>query len=238
MNKRETQDFIVKYLDSYLSKQGFKHRKSNRTEVEYIRKIDKNNFERFRLSTINYYDSHKLRFGFGKRIGAVEDIMARINEKVPFTNPSYKKNTTTLGFGYNSYNGLNKDGCFGYMETEEQVKENVEKVIDFTEYHALPLLNKFNDLREIDKLINGEGDNFWENDWKKPFNLAGRFNVRRLIIAKLSGHKNFDELVDKVYKSIEEESTKNGYPFVYDRNDLTAEIPYTVHFLENIKSLY
>ncbi len=236
MNKRETEAFIVKYLDAYLVDKGFKHRKSNRTEVEYIRKIDKNNFERFRLSTINYYDSHKLRFGFGKRIGAIEDIMAQINEKVPFTNPSYKKNTTTLGFGYNSYNGLNKDGCFGYMETEEQVKENVEKVIDFTEYHALPLLNKFNDLREIDKLINGEGDNFWHTDWKKPFNLAGRFNVRRLIIAKLSGRKDYEEFIQKIKDNVNRRAEENNRTI--DWNDTNIGFIYTLEYLKNVNPLY
>jgi len=240
MNKRETEAFIVKYLNSYLEEKKFKHRKSNRTALEYIRKIDENNFERFRLSTINYYDSHKLRFGFGKRIGTVEDIVAEINEKILFTNPPYTKNETTLGFSYNTYNSINKDGCFGYMETEQQVKTNVEKVIEFTENHALPLLNKFNDLSEIDNRINGEEANFWNATHRNPFNLAGAnlFDVRRLIIAKLSGRKGFDELVDRVYKSIEKESTNNGYPFVYDRNDLTKKIPMTVKVLEDVEPFF
>ncbi len=240
MNKRETEAHIVKYLDAYLTARGFKHRKSNREEIEYIRKIDRNNFDSFGLSTINYYDSHKLRFGFGKRIGVVEDIMAEINKAVPFTNPPYDKKTTTLGFGYNSYNGLNKDGCFGYMETEQHVKDNVKKVIDFTEQHALPLLEKFNDLREIDKRINGEGENFWATTSTvggiKPFNLGGRFVFRRIIIAKLSGRDDYEEFIQKIKDNANKIAKENNR--VIDWNDLSLGVPYTIEYLKNIKPLY
>jgi hypothetical protein len=235
MNKKETQDLIVKYLNDYLSSNGFKHKKSNRTDVEYLRKLD-NGYEDFYLSTINYYDSHKLRFGFGKRIDAVEDIMAKINEQIPFTNPPYRKDSNTLGFSYNTYHGINKDGCFDFMESEENVKENVKKIIDFTENKALPFLEKLDDLRKIDKLINGTGDNSWESDWQKPFNFAGRFYLRRIIIARLSGRSDYDEFIESLLQKIERQSKEADEHF--DRNDLSDELVYCIHILKNTEPLY
>ncbi|MBC8884043.1 hypothetical protein H9X57_14025 [Flavobacterium piscinae] len=173
MNKKETEDYIIKYLDGYLTTKGFKHKKSQKTQIEYYRKFDNNSFEKFSLSTINYYDSHRLRFGFGKRISVVEEVITKINEVIPFSNPPYKKDANTLGFGYNSYYGINQDGLPDYMETEQDVKNIVEKIIDFTEKEALPFLEKLNDLSEIDKLINGDDKNFWNSTDKNTFNLGG-----------------------------------------------------------------
>jgi len=237
MNKRETESHIVKHIDHFMVENGFKHKKSEKTQIEYYRKFDKNNFERFSLSTLNYYDEHKLRFGFGKRLNVVEELVSKVNEHVPLKNPSLSKDDTTFGFGYNSYNKINKDGCFEYMRTEEDVIKNVKLIIDFSEKEAFPFLEKLGDLREVDRLINGEEENWWETDWKKPFHL-GYFYLRRMIIAKLSGRNDFDNLVDKVYRTIENESAKNGYPFEYDRNDLTKKIPATVHILKDVESLY
>lgn len=236
MNKRETEVYIIKYLDGYLTSKGFKHKKSQKTQIEYYRKFDNDNFEKFSLSTINYYDSHRLRFGFGKRIGVVEEVMTKINEVIPFSNPPYKKDSHTLGFGYNSYYGINQDGLPDYMKTEQDINNNVQKVIDFTEKMALPFLAQLNDLREIDKLINGEGENFWDDDWKKTFNLAGRFYLRRLIIAKLSGRKDYNDFIEnhlqKIEKLFEEKNKK------LDRNDLSNEFVYCIHLLKNITPLY
>lgn len=236
MNKRETEDFIIKHLNSFLAEKGFKHRKSNRTEVEYIRKINQNNFERFRLSTINYYDSHKLRFGFGKRIGSVEEILKEVDQVTPLPPPTLKKDSPSLGFSYNSYIGSNNDGCFGYMENEEQVKENVDKIIEFTENEALPFLEKLNDIREIDKRINREGENFWQTDENKPFNLAGRFVYRRVIIAKLSGKEDYEDFIEKIKKIADARATVNGN--IIDWSDNSIAFVFLLKYLKNVRPHY
>lgn len=236
MNKKQTEDYLLKYIDPYLSQKGFRHKKSERTQIEYYLKTEDNTFVKFSLSTINYHDSHLLRFGFGKRIGAIEDIMTQINEKIPFGNPKYQKNSTSLGFSYNSFHGIYKDGSFDFMENEQQVKENVEKIIDFSESEAFPFLKKLDDLRELDRSINGQGENFWETDWKKPFNLAGRFVFRRLIIAKLNGRDDYEEFVQKIQNIANERASKNKK--VLDWDNLSLPVPYTLHFLKNVESLY
>ena len=235
MNKRETESHIVKHIDHFMVENGFKHKKSEKTQVEYYRKFDGNNFERFSLSTLNYYDEHKLRFGFGKRVNVVEELVSKVNEQVPLKNPSLSKDDTTFGFGYNSYNQINKDGCFEYMRTEEDVIKNVKLIIDFSEKEAFPFLEKLGDLREVDRLINGEEENWWETDWQKPFHL-GYFYLRRMIIARLSGRKDFPQFIEKLKSYSEGKAAENGRTI--DWNDHSNNTPLAMHLLESVDPLY
>ena len=97
-------------------------------------------------------------------------------------------------------------------------------------------MHVFNDLREIDKRINGEGENFWIDDWKKPFNLAGIYNIRRLIIARLSGRKDYDEFIQKIKDIVNARAKKNGRTI--DWSDTSINFIYTLEYLKNIKPLY
>jgi hypothetical protein len=47
-----------------------------------------------------------------------------------------------------------------YAETEKQLIEGFQKIMDYILQNAIPLLNSFNDLRVLVSRINGEGDNY------------------------------------------------------------------------------
>lgn len=234
MTGTEAKALIIKNATPYFEQKGWKLKKVRWNEAIFVNKKNEY-FDIIGISTTDYNPEQLIGYGLGKRIEAVEAVMKKIESKTPFDLP-LKSDDTTLNI-LDKGDSLKREDK-SYCTSEEDVIYNLGKIFNYLDEHALPLLEKFNDLREIDNLINGEGEKFWDSDWKKPFNLAGRFDTRRLITAKLSGRKDFDELIDKVYESIEAESAKNGYPFTYDRTDLTKKLPYTIHLLKNVKSLY
>ena len=141
-----------------------------------------------------------------------------------------------MSFGYGGLVlGKHIDTYLPECSNEKDIVRSVKEIIDFTTTHALPLLEKTNDVKFLDAEINGS--EFWESDWQKKFNLGGNFDIKRLIIAKLVGNPNFDEIVDKNYKAIEKASAESGYPFTYDRNDLTMPVPSVLEMLKNIEAI-
>ena len=203
--------------------------------IEFYSK-DNFGFKYFALSTINYGDSHNMRFGYGMRLNSIEKIASDINQKIPFS-PPLGKNEPSLVFDHNMFHGIKTDGGFPYMENEQDVINNMKIVTDFTEKTALPLLQLFTDVREIDKRINGEGENFWRDSWQKPFGLTEPFSIRRRILAKLSGRKDYEEFIEKLYNLIDENLQKEGKE-KFDRTNLNNATNYCVHLLKDVKPLY
>ena len=125
------------------------------------------------------------------------------------------------------------------MQNEAEAKVAVDMIIDFMQKDALPLLDKFNDLREIDKIING--DDFWITDWQMPFNLGGgNFYAKRLVIAKLAGgQKRLEEVIEK-FKEAETKYWKEkgevaNLSYLEDTKTATG---FTIQYLKNVPSLY
>ena len=69
-------------------------------------------------------------------------------------------------------------------------------------------LEKYRDLREIDRLINNFHD-FWETDWDKPYGLGGDFDLKRIIIARLAGNKRWEEVYRKQVEILNNNFKKN-----------------------------
>ena len=91
--------------------------------------------------------------------------------------------------------------------------------------------------QDLDKMINGEGENFWEDDDKKTFTLAHHFTLRRLIIARLSGRKDYEDFLDKYFK-FEENKYKIKNWGEYDRNNLTLFSPKIINLLKDVKPIF
>ena len=98
-------------------------------------------------------------------------------------------------------------------------------------------LQKYKDLREIDRLINSFND-FWEDDWGKPYQLGGNFYFRRVVIARLSGNKRWLEVVERNYDAIDKKLEEQGDKERVDRKDTTKPLPYLVELLKNTTPLY
>lgn len=232
MTKKETKEFIAKYFDSFALENGFKPYSKKLDDIAclYIKEYDLGR-DVITFGMYNYAISHQIFYHYGKFFNSIEQVVKQVNDKIKLT-PPYSKELyyTTLSFGYESLNGVNKSAYLPFVENEEQVKNCIDEIIAFSKTQAFPLLDKMNDLYFLNKEINGT--DFWESSWQKKYALSN-FDIKRLIIAKLAGSPNFDEIVDKNYKAIEKASAENGYPFIYDRNDLNKPIPHVLEILKN-----
>lgn len=194
MKKTEAKELTIKYIDSFFNEFGFKLSKTTHSEVRY-RRINPNGFDGFASGTLDYNPVQIIVYSVYKRINQVEDIIKELSKKINIS--SINEDDKTIAFGYETLNGINKQTTLPDMKTEEDLISCVETIKTFMRETAIPLLDRFNDLREIDKEING--DKPWETDWKQKFNLGGNFHEKRLIIAKLANNPNYDDLVKFEY---------------------------------------
>ncbi|MBL7744128.1 MAG: hypothetical protein JNN00_11685 [Chitinophagaceae bacterium] len=234
MNKTDAKKLMMKYLLPQIEKIGYKERGKG-AEFEIVRKIASGE-DIISGGFTDYNPIQKIIYGCNKRHEAIIAILKSLEEKGVILSPPISRHTITIGFRYETLNGLNFVGYLPEMETEVDVKKCVDKMLDFLHNIAFPLLDKFNDLREIDMLINGEQP--WTTDYRMPYALGGNFYEKRLIIAKLSGNPNFQSLIDFCYDSLEQLSAKSGHPFTYNRNDMTKPLPALIKLLQGVKSLY
>ena len=242
MTVLEAKNYARKYLGDYFIKNSFIEKKSSSSTLEYRRK-NSNGYDGFAIGTNHYNPKQYYVYSLYKRIDAVEAITKVINESVAM-NPPINKDTVSLAFGYEIYHNYRPNGGFlsiGYlpaMQTEEEARSACTRIIEFLEEDALPLLDRFNDLQEIDKIING--DDFWRDDWQMPFNLGGNFVEKQFIIAKLvGGQKHLDEVIEKhrvaSIKYWAEKGEVVNCPYL---TNLETPIGFTIQYLKNVEPLY
>ncbi|MBL7898318.1 MAG: hypothetical protein JNJ99_07270 [Crocinitomicaceae bacterium] len=235
MNKNEAKELVIKHINVFFESQGYKLVKKADSSVVYQKNMN-SGFDGFASGTVDYNPIQKIRYSFYKRIESIEEITYLISQKVKL-NPPIDKKTISLAFGYDSLIlGKYVDTYLPECKVEEDVAKCVQEIIGFAEMHALPLLEKANDIRYLDAQINGEI--FWETDWQQKFNLGGNFDIKRLIVAWLANNPNFNEIVEKNYNAIEKASELSGYPFKYNRQDLSLPIPCALEILKSIKPLF
>ena len=237
MNTIESKVITIKYIDKFMTYNGFKLMKNSSSEAIYKRKTILG-YDIFGSSPTNYNPLQMLGFGVSKIIKPIEDVTKEINKHVQL-NPPIHSNTRSLALlNYKLDRGKESARMSKPETTEEDVKEYAEEVMEYLKTSALPLLDKFNDLREIDKVING--DDFWITDWQKPFNLGGNFYVKRLIIAKLAGgQKHLEEVIEKdklAFIESEKEQGRVANLGVYE--DMNNAVGFTVNYLKNVGPLY
>ena len=188
MTAVEAKNFARKYLGEHFTKNGFLEKKRSDGTLEYKRE-NSSGYDGFAIGTKHYNPKQYYAYSLYKRIDEVEAITKVINESMVM-NPPINKDTVSLAFSYVSLkqhrvNGSYNDTYLPAMQTEEEAKVACARITEFLEEDAFPLLDRFNDLREIDKVING--DDFWFDDWQKEFNLGGNFREKQFIIAKQIG---------------------------------------------------
>lgn len=234
MTGKEGKLLLLKNFENKFNEFGFIQNKRRDTTTEFIKK-NENGFDEFGIDIYTY--SPQINFGFvvWKRIDAIENIIAEINKIVILDN-SHNKNSHSLSF--------QKKGVelkIIYVQTEEDLVLGFNKIMDYFINEALPVLNSFNDIKNIDNTINGERDNFWEtdNDNSKPFTFAHLFYARRLIIGRLvKNNIDFEEFTIKFYEMIDKKlANDNKLPL--DRNDYNISTNIIVRYLkENLKPIY
>lgn len=234
MNTKEAKELMLKYLMPRIEQYGF--RKPGRGSEFQIKRKTKNGEDVINGGINDYNPVQQILFGVLKKDTRVTDILLMVQSKGIKLSPMVDKNTFLLGYSYDGIHNPSQIGYLPLMEIEADVEKCVNLMVDFLERKALPLLDKFEDLREIDKMINGIEP--WEADFDKPYSFGTYFNFSRLIIAKLCDNEKYEELIDFTYSTLERRSKENGYNYVYDRHDLNKPLPALIQLLNEVRPIY
>ncbi len=230
----EARELTINHLTPFLQENGFSIKLNKAMEAQIERKST-NGLDSIGIRMLDYRPYYRIVYGFNKVSFSINDILLRLQENVALS-PKIEKKSRFLFFSYNTIHNPSETDYLPDMLTEADVVKAVQQMLDFMTSTAFPLLGKYDDFKEIDRIINGETP--WVDDWHKEFALGNDFRLNRLIIAKLAGNSRFDELVDLNYKQSENQSAQNGYPFTYDRNDLNKPLPALINLLNRVKPLY
>lgn|SRR5690554_3108192 len=201
MLKKELNESIINNISEFMLPLGFKKKKTF-DQIIFIRKTS-SGFEDLGISSSNYYDTHFLNYGFGKRIETIEKIITSLESYFEPNLFLTRNDTSTYYLNVTSYT---KDTESHKMPitNEQSLMYHIDIIKDVTQNFALDLFQKLDDINYVDNQINGEGDNFWLNETNKPFGLHS-FETYRIIIAKLvKSAEKYKEFIEKIM-ALEEE---------------------------------
>jgi hypothetical protein len=190
MKKSEVKTLLLNSLEPFFASHGYKKVKAKLTGFVSLAELGN---DRFHFDVYDYNPIQNIHYYCLKKINLIDNLYEELHKRFVI-HPALSEISSTLCFSYETINSLNSIGYLPNIREEVDVQANTDLIIEFMKSTALPMLERFNDIREIDKEING--DAFWEDDWRKPFNLGGGFAFKRLIIAYLCGNNNFDKLYD------------------------------------------
>lgn len=188
MKKTETKKILFSQLKPFFASKGFK---LVIPKFSGFVKQFEGGMDWVYFDTNDYNPCQNVYYSVMKRINSIDDIWQEIDKKYFNTERLNIEFASTLNFSYETINGLNQSRYLPDILLETDIKINTELILQFMNSNAIPLLERFNNIREIDTEINGEV--FWESDWRKPYQI-GSFAFHRLIVAYLSGNKNFEKL--------------------------------------------
>jgi len=226
----EARELTLKYLEPTLHKHGFTVKLSASKQAKIERKTA-NGTDILGFEMLNYTPSFQIRYAFSKINTRINDILMGLQERIKLSLKEEKK-SWFIFFSYNTLHKPTETSYLPYMETEAEVQKSVAMMSSFIEDTGVPLLVRFDDLREVDRIVNGEEP--WETDWHKPYVLGGNFHLKRLIISKLAGQGNYDRMFSWVsdhYASKFNEKYGDNYRV------LMAEVEELDKMLKEVKTL-
>jgi DNA helicase HerA-like ATPase len=233
MNKKEAKDLLMKFLMPELSAYGFRERKIG-AEWALTRKTEYGE-DGIVGGFSDYNPVQRVIYSLYKKDKRILNILLNVQKPGVVLPLPITKYIGTIGFSYESLHGINQHGYLPDMVSEDDVKKNAEAMVIFLKETGIPLLDKFNNLHEIDQIING--DQPWRTDWQKPYTFSTYFDYIRLIVAKLAGNPKLESLINFTFKSIKEIGLENGYDREIDPKDLTKPFSLLVYTLQNVDRL-
>jgi hypothetical protein len=200
MKKTEAKTILFTNLKPFFTSKGFK---LVTTKFSGFTRKTENCFDWIPFDLKDYNPVQYVEYGVQKRINVIDKIWAEIDKVYLNVDRLYLDTQTTVRFTYEWLNGqFQHQGYLLEIRNEEDVVRNADMIIDFMTNTGLPLLEKLNDIKYIDNEING--DDFWEDDWRKPL-MFGNFTCQRLIIAHLCSNKLFN----RIYQFHEEKARQS-----------------------------
>ena len=186
---------MTKYLLPAIERRGYAERKLKSSDFNFVKKTATGE-DVIVGGFTDFNPRQKIIYSFMKRHKTILAILLQLQKNGAKLTPPIGKNTGTIGFSYCTIHDIRKDTELTTMQTEEEVKQRVGSMVSFMEETAFPLMDKFEDLREQDRIINGEDP--WQMDGLKPYPLGGNFHLKRLIIARLAGLGSYERILDFV----------------------------------------
>jgi hypothetical protein len=230
LSKKQAKEFELKYLKLFFEDKKFKLRKGGGADFDFIRKNPIGN-EVVYFTHLESFPGTQQEFYILKEINEIELHYEAIIKGLG-QNYNKHKYPRSLKFWKGSIEGINTNRYMPQMLTEMDVASSCEIVKNFMTETGFPMLERFNDIKELNKEINGES--FWTTDWQMPFDLGGDFDIKRIIIARLANQGNFEKVMQKSYEQIDKWLTENNQPPI-DRTDITKGTPFIEHYLKNLK---
>lgn len=227
MKKREALDKILTGLYPFLKAKNFKLVK---TGYSGFTRTTSNGFDWIHITCKNYYPTQIIEYYLNKRIDLIKDIMLEIYEKFFTIDPKNLKYITTIKFTYESLNlSQNSMGYLPEIVNEEDVDQNFALIEEFLLTQGLGLLDKFEDIREIDKIINREP--FWTTDFQMSYMIQS-FQLQRTLIAHLCQNPLLEEI--KKFHSFEIRNAGKSNP---RSQNLLDAYNYLLSILDKIPTL-
>lgn len=187
---------VVDALEPRLRERGFSLRKSKTWFVR--RRGDAT--DKFQLVCLDAKPGLRLQPNVGMRIESVENIFHRTSR----WEPEYQKDTPTLGAPIGALRGGTNSSCDILVEELADVPRAVVELERLFREVALPYYERFSDLCEIDRVLNDEPNARTPHRGMNWLRCA-----TGLIVARLVGRPNYDELVAVYRKTLE--TTDKGF---------------------------
>ncbi|CAN1537991.1 hypothetical protein MCERE19_01629 [Spirosomataceae bacterium] len=191
LNKSQSKIWVEKYLNPFMEQNEFVLKKTRNSDLIFI-KMNSIGQEKLNLGFLNSFPGTQIEYYYKFKINLIEDILNKL--LVAISRDEKSSEIYTIGLNQASIDNIRSNSFMPEMVTEEDVKKSCDLVINFLEKTGFPLAERFKDIKEFDKEINGE--NFWESDWQKPFTLGNDFDTKRVIIAHLANNPKINELID------------------------------------------
>ena len=235
MKQSEAKNIFIELTNERLETLGFKLKKTRTSEAIYIRNKE-NGFERIGISTTNYYPEVVFGMGNSKRINLIEDLLYQINQHLNL-GLNLNKETVTLTYKGNINERRLKLLEVEHKDDERGVIESTKILMHFIENDLLSTYDLFDDIREIDKRINGEGENWGVEN--KPFSIDPYVPQRRFIMARLCKSDDaFEKFTNTFFNEVDEKMIAQGEPII-NRNDENLWIVKFIDYLrKNVKPIY
>ncbi|HYH15446.1 MAG TPA: hypothetical protein VD794_09505 [Flavisolibacter sp.] len=199
-NIKEARELTLNYLEPLVAKHGFSVKVSASKQVKIERK-GASGTDILAFDLLDYKPVFQIRYAFQKINTPINDLLIRLQQRINLRVKEDKK-SWFLFFSYNTLHKPTDTVYLPFMETEPDVQNCIIMMTSFIEETGIPLLVRFDDLREVDRIING--DDPWETDWHKPYVFGSNFHLKRLVIAKLAGLDNYEktfELLSRFFTS-------------------------------------
>lgn len=225
-------ELILPLILPYFEKIGFVYKKTRNKDINLHRKT-KSGKDLVYISSHNYSPGIYFYISFQKSIDQIEDISDVFKDSMGIE----KLHRYTISMIAWSPDRLGHM-IMPYCTNERLVKETADIILDRCERIYLPILDKYDDIFELDNLLNGE-NMWWDDvglDRSKIFDMQG-FYYKRFIVARLAGRKNIQEVFDYSKATFEDFAKNENWDDEYKIYDNDGWFDKIMEILKDVEPL-